>query len=333
MKVNIKKYAILLLKYAFAGGIIYYMFATGKLDLVKISEILERKMLILRVVVSLIAIYALMGARWYYLLKWQGVPASLRSVVRIQCISVFFSSFMPGAVGGDLIKAYYIAKENTNYRTRAIVSIIVDRFIGLETLMIISFIALLINYQLISTNHNIQMVAISIGIYIAVSFVALAVIFTERSRQFLTKVGIFRLFKALPKGELLIKIYDALNSYSEQKTKLTIVLGITAIIDIIFVLIFYAIGKEMGESALSLPSYFTAIPVGILATTIPITPGGIGIGQSAFYAIFLLFGCTSGVIGATIISVYQIIALLVNMCFVVVYIDDRSIVRSIVREK
>ena len=329
MKPGIWKYVLLVLKYAFAGGILYYLLATGKLDLSKISEILERKTLVLHVVVSLVSIYALMALRWFCLLQWQDVPATWTSVVRIQCIGIFFSSFMPGAVGGDLIKAYYIAQENRNHRTRAILSIIVDRFVGLETLMIVSFVALVVNYRLVLAQDSIRMMAISIGLYLAASAIGLALIYSDSARNWAGKINRFRVFRSLQNSDIVTRIFDALNSYVHQKAKLLMVLGITVIIDVIFVYIFFAIGREMGESSLSLSSYFTAVPLGILAMTLPITPGGIGIGQGAFYAIFLLFGAASGSIGVTIISVYQIIALPVNLCFIVAYIGDRAALRNV----
>jgi glycosyltransferase 2 family protein len=328
VKTDIWKYGILSLKYAFAGGIIYYLCATGKLDLAKVSEVLERKTLALHGVLSLLAIYALMAVRWLCLLRWQGVPAPWTSVVRIQCIGIFFSSFMPGAVGGDLVKAYYIARENKSHRTRAILSIVVDRLVGLETLMIVSFVALLVNYRLVLANGTLQVMAISIGGYLAASGVGLAVIWSGAARRRVEGLAVVRRLRSRPDGHPLLRVYDALNSYADQKTHLLMVLGITVLIDILLVLLFFAIGREMGESALSLSSYFTAVPVGILATTLPITPGGIGVGQGAFYAIFLLFGASSGSVGVTIISVYQVIALMVNMCFLVAYIGDRSSLRA-----
>jgi uncharacterized membrane protein YbhN (UPF0104 family) len=159
--------------------------------------------------------------------------------------------------------------------------------------------------------------------------IGLALIYSDTARTWVGNINRFRLFKSLQNSDILTRIYDALNSYAHRKAKLLLVLGITVIIDVIFVYIFYAIGREMGESSLSLSSYFTAVPLGILATTVPITPGGIGIGQGAFYAIFLLFGAASGSIGVTIISVYQIIALPVNLCFIVAYIGDRAALRTL----
>lgn len=43
---------------------------------------------------------------------------------------------MPGAVGGDVIKAIYIAKEFPEHKTNGIASILLDRILGFLTLML-----------------------------------------------------------------------------------------------------------------------------------------------------------------------------------------------------
>jgi uncharacterized membrane protein YbhN (UPF0104 family) len=43
-----------------------------------------------------------------------------------------------------------------------------------------------------------------------------------------------------------------------------------------------ALGFAMGFDALSLPSYFTAGIWAMIANSIPLTPGGLGVGEAAF---------------------------------------------------
>ena len=84
----------------------------------------------------------------------------------------------------------------------------------------------------------------------------------------------------------------------------------------------------MGEDLVSLTSYLTVIPVGLLMLSLPIAPAGIGVGQVAFYNLFLWFGARSGNIGAAIITVYQVISVSLSMCFVFVYLGNRKDVKK-----
>ena len=56
-------------------------------------------------------------------------------------VGVFYNTFLPGSVGGDLLKAYFIAKEHPERKARAIATVIADRALGLFGLIL--FVAVL----------------------------------------------------------------------------------------------------------------------------------------------------------------------------------------------
>lgn len=325
---KVKSYTITLLKFGVAALIIYYMIATGKLDLHQISQILHKKVMILKVVLTLLVIIVLGTTRWYYLLVWQGISTTFKSVLRINCIGMFFNSFMPGALGGDLIKAFYIAKDNKDRKIGAVMTILIDRIIGFQAMMIVAFVALLFNHKIMSSNPQLQTIASAIAFYVVCSFVAAACVFSIRVKNLFVSMGVKTLVYRLPKREFLLKIYDAFHVYAGQKTRLLKAVAITILIDILNIYMFYIIGRGMGEDLVSLTSYLTAIPVGLLMLSLPIAPAGVGVGQAAFYTLFLWFGASSGSIGATIITAYQLILMSVSMCFVFVYLSNRKEIRK-----
>ena len=53
-----------------------------------------------------------------------------------------------------------------------------------------------------------------------------------------------------------------------------------------------------------------------------------GVGQLAFYNLFLWYGATSAEIGASMITVYQLIVISLSLCFVVVYITNRKEIKK-----
>ncbi|OPY03894.1 MAG: hypothetical protein A4E61_00974 [Syntrophorhabdus sp. PtaB.Bin184] len=334
MKTNdrMKSYAVTVLKLCFAALIIYYMVATGKLDLAQISQILHKKTMIFKIVLALLTVVLLTTTRWYYLLLWQGITTTFKAVLRINCIGMFFNSFMPGALGGDLVKAFYIAKDNRSRKVGAVMTILIDRIIGFQAIIIVAFVALFFNHKIMMSNHQLQVLAFAIAFYIACSFVAAACVFSKRVKNLFISIGVKKLVYRLPKKEFLLKTYDAFHVYAHQKTRLLKAVGITILIDILNIYMFYVIGRDMGENVVSLTSYLTAIPIGILMLSLPVAPAGIGVGQVAFYNLFLWFGARSGSIGATIVTVYQMIAISLSLSFVFVYLGNRKEVRKAVME-
>jgi uncharacterized protein (TIRG00374 family) len=66
-------------------------------------------------------------SRWLILVRGQGLQLSFRDLFSLNMIGNFFNTFMPGSVGGDLIKAWYIAGKQPGKRTEAVFTVLLDR--------------------------------------------------------------------------------------------------------------------------------------------------------------------------------------------------------------
>lgn len=70
------------------------------------------------------------GLRWHILLRSQGLVLHLWDTIRIVAMGAFFATFLPGSAGGDLVRGYYIYQASHGRRTSALLSIFIDRLIG-----------------------------------------------------------------------------------------------------------------------------------------------------------------------------------------------------------
>jgi uncharacterized membrane protein YbhN (UPF0104 family) len=61
---------------------------------------------------------------------------------------------------------------------------------------------------------------------------------------------------------------------------------------------------------ISLLGYLVLVPVGLMLTTIPITPASLGVGQVAFLALFQLAGSPQG---ANLFTLYMVSQVLINL--------------------
>ena len=80
--------------------------------------------------------YLLTSYRWNELLKALDIRLGQGRTFILNMVGSFYNSFMPGSTGGDLLKAYYASK-HTVHRTRAVMSVLIDRVIGLMALIIL----------------------------------------------------------------------------------------------------------------------------------------------------------------------------------------------------
>src|SRR5210317_799195 len=52
----------------------------------------------------------IVGFRWWLLLRTQSIFINLAASVKLNFLGWFYNNFMPGSVGGDLVRAWYVTK-------------------------------------------------------------------------------------------------------------------------------------------------------------------------------------------------------------------------------
>ncbi len=292
-------------KVAVAVLIIYIMIEKNLFNPQELVKEITYTELIFCIFLVLLGIY-LSALRWLILLRGQGFDLSMKNVFSLQLIGLFFNFVVPGGVGGDLVKGYYLVKSNDDRKFLAATSIVMDRLLGLWTIIIL----VIASGPLIGGDimQNPKLYYTYRGVLIAGSIFTAALVLGFSDR-FYDSGWMFKKFGRLPYGKIIVDSYAAVHAYC---TKLDVVgkaVFLSILLQVSSVLFFYLIGRSMGVS-MSFGSYMFLVPLGFVASAIPITPGGIGIGQMAFFALFNTYLGTQSQLGPNSITLYQII------CFV-----------------
>jgi uncharacterized membrane protein YbhN (UPF0104 family) len=103
------------------------------------------------------------------------------------------------------------------------------------------------------------------------------------------------------------KVFSTVSQYSQHqgvilKAGLLSLAGQT-----LAIFIFVITAKILGFDNLSLSIFWIVLPIGFIVTALPITPGGVGVGQTAFHYLFETYAPGTGVIGTTGVTVMQIL--------------------------
>lgn len=292
-------------KVAVAILIIYIMIEKNLFDPEELVKILTVKDLILCTALVLLGIY-LSALRWLILLRGQGFDLGMKNVFSLQLIGLFFNFVVPGGVGGDLVKGYYLVKANDDRKFLAATSIVMDRLLGLWTIIILVIASgPLIGREIM---QNPKLYYTYRGVLIAGSIFtgALLLGFSDR---FYDSGWMFKKFGNLPYGRAVVESYEAVHAYCTKLTVVARAVVLSMCLQLSSVVFFYLVGKSMGIE-MSFGSYMFIVPLGFVASSLPITPGGIGIGQMAFFALFNTYLGTQSQLGPNSITLYQII------CFV-----------------
>jgi uncharacterized protein (TIRG00374 family) len=222
------------------------------------------------------------GARWWWLLRVNGTDVSLSETLRYTWIGIFFNNVVPGATGGDLVKALYIMKRCPGHRVQVLVSVIVDRVLGLASLALLGGIAVLFALD------RYREIALAIWGVIGVVSLLGIIAFSRRLRH-LVRLG--SLLSRLPHkiGNLLRLVDQAVFLYRNHKLVITASLLAGVGNHILSVLSVVLIGEALG---VGLPTfdYFVFIPGINILTAVPIGPNGWGVGEWSYKYLFSTYG-------------------------------------------
>ena len=300
-----KKILLTLLKLLVVGTILIYLIRSDRLNFEKLLLFRDApEILAMMIGVLVLAVVPMASFRWWLLLRAIGVPIKPKQTFMLTWIGNFFNTTLPGAVTGDVVKGYYVIKaQQEEGRTRAFVTLVIDRFVGLFGLIVMSFLALIIKLELILSQERLH----SIAWVIVVLFGGTVLFYTFTMFPFKRGHDPFlRLFQILPASKFSIKVYSAFKRFQYQKKTLFLTLLLSVGLHALIALMFFQVAHLMGIRGMELATQFFLMPIGLITVAIPLAPGGIGIGHVAFESLYQLAGLSGG---ADIFNLYIIVQL------------------------
>jgi len=230
------------------------------------------------VLVSAVTVPA-MALRWGLLLRAKRVPVSFGWLTRTFFVSLFAGQFLPAAIGGDAVRVVELGRR-THDAPEAVASVLIDRLVGLVSLVVLAVVALLIS----GPGSRAGVIAVEAG-FGAAAAGALALLFSSRLRGIVA-----RRLEPRPAGRRLAvggRFYDALHAYRSHRRTLVAV-GLIALavqaarVGVIWMLV-QALGLHVPDSVVLL-----AGPVVFAALALPVSLNGIGVREAVF--VYFLHG-------------------------------------------
>lgn len=306
------------LKFALSLSLLYWFVATGRLPLEGLKILADPKILAGGFLLVGITMF-LTSERWRCVLRTQGFHASPVPTMRMTLIGVFFNTFMPGGVGGDVVKCYYLVQNLEGQRSRAIATVLYDRVLGLYTWLILAFIACIVEYEILLQNRSVRHLALAICA-ILFAFTVLFILLWS-SRLSLLRDRFLGLFN---RESFLGRNLHGLNSFQINKRQLTQIMVISLLGQATCTAFFVWMAPALGFPNVPLAAFMFVIPIGFLATALPISPGGIGVGQMAFFYLFNIVLQRRTEIGSLTITAFQAFNLAYGLIGALLYVFVRD---------
>ncbi|MGZ8899547.1 MAG: lysylphosphatidylglycerol synthase transmembrane domain-containing protein [Limisphaerales bacterium] len=251
----------------------------GPAGLWETLQSMDLKFLLLSVL--LMGVLLLLGiVRWHIILQVHGLNVPIRRTAQISIVGHFFNSFLLGSIGGDVLKAYYVARETHHKKTEAVVTVVVDRIIGLFSMLILACAMMLPARDFLSVmNPKLQPV---IWLILAMTGGCAVFIFLSFWGGVSKGVPKARLWlRRLPKGELLERSIEAFRHFGRDKTFFLRVLPISMLANLVCILHFLTLiwGFHLTAPILAIAAI---VPIVTCISTLPITPSGLGVRENLY---------------------------------------------------
>jgi len=220
--------------------------------------------------------------KWNLLIRARGITISFGRLLMINLIGSFWGLFIPSSLGTDVARGYYLAKNNAE-KSISISSVFVDRILGVFSIFFLALISVIFAGDLFS-KYNIKF-------YVFLFSTILIVLFyffqrketTQILERFLIKISYKKLY------EIISKLHKSILEYKKYPKTLLLSFFFTLMAHATRVLIFYFVALSFNISV-PLIYFFFFIPLVTLVLMIPISIGGLGIGEGAFIAFFSIVG-------------------------------------------
>lgn len=304
-----KKIAVQLLKILFAVGIIYWLVQSGKLNFSALRNLLTPGILLLSVTIIGLNLF-MVSERWRVLVRSQGIPAKVWPSFKLTLIGQFFNFAMPGGVGGDVIKAYYFTRDFPGTKVVAATSVLMDRVLGLYAMIFLALAVMIYDLNHVSHVPSLMTLFFFIIALFVVFTISLSLVFS--SHIYKTQL-LKRIINKLPLSEKFMKIYESLHLYGNSLPRIAQVIAISLVAQSLAIGFLYMVGIVSGFSDIQAKTYFLVAPLGFMATAIPISPAGVGVGQAAFYFLFNIYTGHSSEVGPTTITAFQVCSFVVSL--------------------
>jgi uncharacterized membrane protein YbhN (UPF0104 family) len=303
------------IRLAIGVGLVIWLVRTGAIDWAALRAFASAWPLVAVAQILLLAAFVATAVRLVVLFAPAGMTLSVGDAIQLSLVGTFFNLVLPGGAGGDVVRIWFATHGNAGRRAEVVAVMLLDRLVGMFALILWPLLALPF-FGSVSGVPAVRALTTAAGVALAGMLGALAVVFSDRLRA---SALVRWTFSRLPFGGLAERIVDTVRAYRHRPGALLwasalSLLAHTFSIGATVVLAGVVLGEGFNRSVIML------IPLGFLANTLPLTPGGLGVGEAAFDRLFRLAGLSNG---AVALIGWRLLSLVPAAMGLVVYLRGR----------
>jgi glycosyltransferase 2 family protein len=241
----------------------------------------------------MVGVLSLQFLRWYLLVNAVGLHFSKVNALRLGLVGYFYNSFLPGSIGGDVVKAYFIAKDHPTRKPVAVATVLIDRLLGLFGLVLLTSLVGGMGWwqddpRILASPWLQKIILITSGVvaFIVVGWLLLGFMSEAGKADFEAKL---HRLKPRKLGQTLAELWFAIRTYRERSHVIYMSVGISAGAHLCMVLLFHVCVRIFPlVNPATLAEHAVIGPVGYIAQVFFPVPGGVGGAEAIFGFLYTL---------------------------------------------
>lgn len=230
--------------------------------------------------------YLFVARRWQWLLRTHALDPGFWQALRLTWIGILMNNVFPSSTGGDLVKGWCIFRRAPVKRLPAVMTVLVDRVLGLVSLMLIGTIAIILQTgrpELAGISRTASTVLLAI-------LVSGLVFFSGRLRRLLR---VEEIVARLPMSRQIQNLDNSLFHYRQHLGVLGKCVAISMAVHIWTIVAIYYLAIALGVH-IKLVDFFIFMPIIWTSGAVAPTIAGLGVIELLFQQFFSMPG-----VGAT----------------------------------
>lgn len=204
--------------------------------------------------------------RWSYFVK---TKKKYKELFELYMIGTFFNLFLPGTIGGDAVKAYYLYK-GTQKKGDSLVSVFMERYMGLCGLMVIATAGFIWGFNYVRDTFVIKLFGIMLAGFASASII---VVYFP-----------YEMFYEKLKG-----VRISIGNYLRDKRVVTATFLLSVTVQAIGICVVYLLGLSL-EMETDFKVYVIFIPIISVISMIPVSFSGVGVREYSFLYLYGMVG-------------------------------------------
>jgi uncharacterized membrane protein YbhN (UPF0104 family) len=290
-----------------AGGLLIWLVKSGRLDFAILFSMPLSVFHLPGILMLLIGVL-LRSLRWWWLLRAQNINSSLQQALQLSWIGNFFTLVLPGLAGGDLVRSYYIALEAPVAKVASVSTVLMDRVLGLYALLWLGIPPL---FVLVMLQNELTSTVIQLGALISLLVIGTSILFltlwVHPTRNLILGLAPKRFYASL---EATLAAYQT----HSRDLFACFVLSLSAGIMHMGA---FLLASQIIDTPLDWKQVFLVGPLVFIANSLPISPGGVGVGEAMASVLFAQFGVETG---AAIMLIVRLWVLIVRLPGGLIYV-------------